>query len=368
MKKITLGIIGVGNFMCRQHLPNIMHGGLARIKYFCDLDLKRAEAAAQKYQAELCVDDARTVMNDPAVDAVIIGTRSNQHAMLAQMALRHGKSFWCEKPLAMTFGEVKELQRQGCNAGGVYAVGFNRVFAPSMIETKKLFDSIRGGPANIIYRIVDDHRVRPGYIFDMADGGGHLLQECCHIFHQLYWLLEAEPVEIYAVGPLETDNTVVMKFADGSTAAIICGGLGGFWSPKELMEVFCNHNTIMLDQFYELRFCGRTENFIRHFPMDFKDPGVRTFTNMSELYRERAATRPDTDLPLGAGYNPLYVVDKGHDCAMRTYIQCLAGHRKFPVTLTDGLRATVCALKAYDSIRANLPLAIQEQEYRVTGN
>ena len=184
-KKVNIGIIGVGAFMARQHLPNIIRNSLIHIKIMCDRDEDLLQQRKKEFQPDICTTDARKVFQDPEVDVVFVGTRSSQHACFIEKSAQYGKHVFVEKPMVMTYEEtacvLKVVKKSNINVG----IGFNRRFAPIMVEAKRLFKEFREGPANIVYRIVDDHRIRPAYIFDMNDGGGHLLQECCHIFDLL---------------------------------------------------------------------------------------------------------------------------------------------------------------------------------------
>src|SRR5262249_8781389 len=54
-------------------------------------------------------DDGVELIDDPAVDAVVIATRDDTHADLVVAALRAGKPVMCEKPLAPTADQCREV-------------------------------------------------------------------------------------------------------------------------------------------------------------------------------------------------------------------------------------------------------------------
>jgi len=351
--------------MARQHLPNIKRIAGIQIHTLCDLDEGLLRRRAEEYRPVRCTTKAEEVFRDPEIDAVLVGTRGRQHARFVEMAARHGKHIYVEKPMTMTYEETDRVLRAVRDSGITVGVGFNRRFAPSMQEAKRRFHEYRDGPANIMYRIVDDHRIRPYYVFDMEEGGGHLLGEGCHIFDLLAWFLQEEPVEIYAAGPLETDNIVVIRFADDSLATMVCGGKGGLTYPKELMEVFCNARTLVVDSFFELRFDGPDGNLIRTFPLSSRSPVVPEDDSMTGFYKASFAARPPQDVvgPHAANDLPMPSVDKGHVRAMRCFGEALVSGRPFSVGVVDGARATICGLKAYDSIRAGRPVGMCRGDY-----
>ena len=192
-----------------------------------------------------------------------------------------------------------------------------------------------------------------------------MLGEGCHIFDLLSWFLDEEPVEIYATGPLETDNIVVIKFRDESVATMVCGGKGGLTYPKELMEVFCNARTLVVDSFFELRFDGPGGNLIRTFPLSARSPVAPEEDSMTGFYRASFAARPPQDIvgPHAANDLPMPSVDKGHVKAMTSFGEAMVSGAPFPVGVVDGARATICALKAYDSISTGKPVGISRGDY-----
>lgn len=364
-KIVNIGAVGVGAFMARQHLPNISDMAGIRIHTLCDLDETLLARRVEEYRPERWTTDAEEVFRDPEVDAVLVGTQGRQHAEFVMMAARYGKHVYVEKPMTMSMEETSRVLKAVSVSGINVGVGFNRRFAPSMVEAKRIFHDYKHGPCNLLYRIVDDHRVRPSYIFDMNEGGGHLLTEGCHIFDLMAWFLEQEPVEIYAAGPLETDNVVVIRFADDSLATMLCGGKGGVVYPKELMEVFCEARTLVVDHFYELRFDGPGENFIRTFPVVAGGGDVGGAPGMSGFYRASFAARPKEDITGPHAANGLRTpsVDKGHRQAIRAFAQALVEGEKYGAGVVDGARATVCALKGYESIRSGRPVRIRPSSY-----
>lgn len=367
---VNIGVIGVGAFMARQHLPNMLANPRIRIYALCDTNAELLKERAGEFSPKYCTADAEAVFRDPAIQAVLVGTRSEMHAPFIELAARYRKHVFVEKPMTRTYGETASVLAAVRGTGINVGIGFNRRYAPIMVEAKRLFDDFRSGPANITYRIVDDHLIRPAYIFDMADGGGHLLQEGCHIFDLLAWFLGEEPVEVYAAGPIETDNAVILKFSGGSLATVLCGGKGGLFYPKELMEVFCNRTTLAMDQFYELRLDGPGRNFQRTFALDPKTGLTPAAGGMTSFYDTCFSQRPSHDVTDIVEGNRIYnlKVDKGHTQAIAEFAACIVDGRRYGVGVVDGARATVCALKAYESIRENRPVPICPEEYGYEGS
>jgi len=362
---LNVGVIGAGAFMTRQHLPNIVRDPRYRIHTLCRRNEKLLAEVAKEFNPVRTTTDADELLEDPEIDVVFVGTRSDMHAHFLKKAADNSKHVYVEKPMTMNYEDTAKVLASVKEFGVTVGVGFNRRFAPIMVESKRMFQESRNGHANIIYRIVDDHDIRPKYIFDMETGGGHLLQEGCHIFDLIAWFLEEEPVEIYATGPLETDNVLIMKFADGSLATMLCGGKGGLFYPKECMEVFCSRTTLIIDHFFELRLDGPGRSLIKTFALDPKSTTEPEQDSMTGFYKTAFAQRPAHDVTDTAEANALHKLkpDKGHTEAIVAFADAVATGKTFAPGAIDGARATVCALKAYESIRANQPVAISPKEY-----
>jgi myo-inositol 2-dehydrogenase / D-chiro-inositol 1-dehydrogenase len=73
-----------------------------------DFDANAAGAVAGELGARLH-GDGLELIDDPAVNAVVIATRDDAHADLVLATLRAGKPVMCEKPLAPTADRCREV-------------------------------------------------------------------------------------------------------------------------------------------------------------------------------------------------------------------------------------------------------------------
>src|SRR2546430_7101542 len=77
----------------------------------CDVDEKYAAKEFAKYPDAKRFKDYRVMLDKmgKGIEAVVIGTPDHTHAVIALEAMRHGKHVYCEKPLAHSIHEVREL-------------------------------------------------------------------------------------------------------------------------------------------------------------------------------------------------------------------------------------------------------------------
>ncbi len=77
------------------------------------------------------------IIADPAIDAVIIATPTNLHAVQIEMAARAGKAIFCEKPIDLDTDRVRACLEVVNQTGARLMVGFNRRFDPNFAEVRK---------------------------------------------------------------------------------------------------------------------------------------------------------------------------------------------------------------------------------------
>jgi len=110
-ERIRIGCIGVGN----QGLPNMNHH-LKNVVAVCDVDRNRLMAAKAKVEAATggsceAYTDYRKLLENKAVDAVVITTPDHWHALQTIHACEAGKDVYCEKPLTLRVREGQAMVR-----------------------------------------------------------------------------------------------------------------------------------------------------------------------------------------------------------------------------------------------------------------
>ncbi len=79
----------------------------------CDVDSVRAADTFKKFPTAKRFRDFRKMFDemDKQIDGVVVATPDHFHAVAAMAALKHGKHLYCEKPLAHSIHEVRELMK-----------------------------------------------------------------------------------------------------------------------------------------------------------------------------------------------------------------------------------------------------------------
>ncbi len=106
--RLNLACIGLGWPGCKD---TDALAGDNNVVALCDVDANRAPDFRKKYPDAKPYQDYRRMWDEmeKGIDAVIVATPDHTHAVLAMAAIRRGKHVYCEKPLAHSIHEVREL-------------------------------------------------------------------------------------------------------------------------------------------------------------------------------------------------------------------------------------------------------------------
>ena len=89
-----------------------LEGTGARIVALCDCDQRSASASFGKYPGAKRYSDWRKLMDDEKnFDAVLVAIPDHNHAIVSAHAMKLGKHVYCEKPLAHSVFEAREMAR-----------------------------------------------------------------------------------------------------------------------------------------------------------------------------------------------------------------------------------------------------------------
>jgi predicted dehydrogenase len=261
--KVRIAFLGAGNYAGRVLMPAFGKAG-AQLHSVVSVGGVSAAHFGRKFGFSKASTDASAALADVAVDTMVIATRHNLHAKQVLAALRAGKHVFCEKPLCLALDELAEIDAEASGRPSQrLMVGFNRRFAPQVVQIKALLSTLIE-PKSLIMTVNAGAIPAGHWTQDKAVGGGRIVGEGCHFIDLLRHLAGAPIVghRIVALGRHSalqvTDDkvTITLEFADGSVGTVhyLANGDKGF--PKERLEVFCAGRVLQLDNFRRLRGWG----------------------------------------------------------------------------------------------------------------
>jgi len=254
-----LSVIGAGNYASRILIPAFARAGARFHTLAASSGLGPSQLGPRHRFRQASTDIAATIA-DPAAQALVIATRHDSHAALVQQALAAGKHVFVEKPLCLTAAELEAIEASLAHSSGLLMVGFNRRFAPLLLELRQQLSRLPG-PRAFMYicnagAIPADHWTQ-----DPERGGGRLLGEACH-FVDLLRHLAGSPIEQLQLlsaadsKPRPDTFSLSLRFTDGSIGTVHYFANGSKAFPKERLEVFASGRVLRLDNYRTLKAWG----------------------------------------------------------------------------------------------------------------
>lgn len=216
---------------------------------------------ARTNQVEVLATDLDEVLKDPDFDLMVIATRHHEHADQTIRVLEAGKHVFVEKPLAITWEQLDCVV--ACYAAlpekPLLMVGFNRRFSPALQKLKQVIAERRSP-------LIVNYRLNGGYIpvdhwIQGAHGGGRNIGEACHMY-DVFRFLAGRPVAGISARSIDPDNLpylrtdnfcATLSYEDGSVGNLVYTALGPKQGlPKERIEVFCDGEAYIVDDFKSL--------------------------------------------------------------------------------------------------------------------
>jgi predicted dehydrogenase len=141
-----IGLIGTG-FMGQAHAlafreaPVVFPDGPGtRLEMVADLDPAAAARTAERFGFSRSTGDWRSLVADPRIDVVAIATPNFLHKEMTLAALRAGKAVYCEKPMAPTLDDAREMAAAADEVGMPGLVGYNYLRSPAVALAARLVE------------------------------------------------------------------------------------------------------------------------------------------------------------------------------------------------------------------------------------
>lgn len=144
MAEIGIGILG-GGYMGKAHAVAMSSVGAIfntklrpRLEMVCASSPVSAERYRQAYGFARCTDDWRKLVEDPAIEAIVIATPQETHKTIAEAAFALEKPVFCEKPLGASLDDSAAMVAAAEKANAVNMIGFNYIRTPASQYARQL--------------------------------------------------------------------------------------------------------------------------------------------------------------------------------------------------------------------------------------
>jgi len=248
-------MIGAGGYAKAMLLPNLKASGV-EFQTISTASGVTAHDIGARYGFRRYASSAEDVIADPEVNLVVIATRHDLHAELAQRALESGRHTFVEKPLALTEQELDSVLAAAARSEARLMVGYNRRFAPLARRAREFFRD-RSAPLSISYRVNAGRIPREHWVQDPREGGGRIVGEVCHFIDFMQFLTASRVTRVYGEAITSRNHQIVdedsvfitLRFADGSNGSIAYLSEGDRGLAKERVEIFGEGRSFVLDDF-----------------------------------------------------------------------------------------------------------------------
>jgi predicted dehydrogenase len=299
------------------------------------------EAVAKEVAAEFDVPksygDPLALIDDPAVDAIVIVSPTHTHRELVIAAASRKKPTFCEKPPALSLDEVAAMQEAISASGMFLQMGFMRRFDAGYASAKKQIEEGRIGMP-LVFKSTSRDPFRPSLEYaNPKSSGGMLLDMGIHDFDLARWFMgEVRTVstigatiaypELATVGDI--DNAVAsLTFASGKLGVVDLSrsGIYGYDISTEILGL---EGTLKIGYLRETPVMLMTKNSVAH----------DTVPYFMERFRDAYTTQ------------------------LQNFAQNVQQQRPAPITIEDGmeaLRIGVAATRAHETGRSVVVSAIK---------
>ena len=238
---VRWGILGTANIAVHKVIPAMQHSSHTHILAIASRDLKKAQLAARALDIPRAYGSYDELLADPEIEAIYNPLPNHLHVPWTIRAAEAGKHVLCEKPLALSADQARQLIEVRNRTGVQISEAFMVRAHPQWAAVRELIAEERLGALRFIHGHFSYFRRDPNDVRSKVEwGGGALLDIGCYPVTLSRWLFDAEPTEVIAM--LERDPemgvdrlvTGMLKFPSGQ-ASFTCGGQ---LVPHQRMEVF----------------------------------------------------------------------------------------------------------------------------------
>lgn len=227
-KRVCVGVVGTG-IWGRMHIRAYLQQPSAEVVAVCDLDARRARAAAKEFGIRKFFTRVDDLLGEK-LDGISIVTPDAAHAAIALKAAARGVHLLVEKPLATTTRECRQMIAAAKRHGVHLMVDWHNRWNPAFVSAWQAIRKRELGEVRYIYYRLSDTIYVPTRMLPWAGKSSVLLFLGSHSLDTTCWLMGARPVRVFCRrlegiltrrGIPAADLYITMvDFANGATAVI----------------------------------------------------------------------------------------------------------------------------------------------------
>ncbi|KNG93275.1 Gfo/Idh/MocA family protein [Pseudaestuariivita atlantica] len=181
---LKLGVLGIDHGHIFGMLGHMLAEGCRCEAWWTDGPAVTEEKFRQTYPDLTRVEDRRRILDDPAVDLILISAVPADRAALAIEAMEAGKDVMVDKPGCTTPEQLAALREVQARTGRIWSVNFSERFqVPAVTRADEL---VRAGAIGRVVQTLgigphkQNLKTRPAWFFDRSRYGGILCDIASH--------------------------------------------------------------------------------------------------------------------------------------------------------------------------------------------
>lgn len=346
MESLKVGVIGLG--MGRHHIAGYQGHPAAQVVAIADVDEKRLSDIGDKYNIPKRYTSPEEMLSKEKLDVVSVATPNKFHMPLTIAAIEAGCHVLCEKPMAMSAGEARQMLAAAEKAGKRIMINFSYRFTEQSMALKAQVDAGILGEVYFGRTVWHRRRGLPGlggwFGQKELSGGGPLIDLGVHRLDLALWLM-GYPRPVWVLG--STYNPISSELAKASNAKFdvedLAVGLIKFDNGATLEVEASWAANVKESELMETRLYGTKAGLVQR---NYDE----TYKFEAEIYLEKAGAHFDMKL-----HPPMQPVPT----AMAHFIDCLLNGTPHTATGEEGLLVMEILDAIYRSAAEGKPVKVR---------
>ncbi|MGB5847415.1 MAG: Gfo/Idh/MocA family oxidoreductase [Ignavibacteriaceae bacterium] len=292
-KKINVGLIGAGRLgiMYAEFLTTRVTN--ANLIAVADIIPERATSCSERFEIPKAYFSHQEINDDKQLDAVIVTATTMNHKEIVIDAANKRKSIFCEKPMALSLKDARDMKSAIEKSGVFYQQGYMRRFDTGFAALKKKIDEgVIGSPVVFKGSSRDPYLPTLEYLYP-HNSGGQILDMAIHDIDIARWYM-GDISSVYSIGGVlafpdveptgDTDNVIMSFKFDSGCLGEIDISRNGVYGYDIRAEVLGTKGTLKAGYLRETPILvltkeGVTHDIVPYFPERFCNAYVAQLNN-----------------------------------------------------------------------------------------
>jgi len=232
---VRWGILGAANIGVRKVIPAMQRGVRSHVVAIASRDLAKAQAAASELGIARAYGSYEELLADPEIEAIYNPLPNHLHVPWTIRAAEAGKHVLCEKPIALSAAEARQLLEVRARTGVQIGEAFMVRNHPQWLAVKELVASGRIGELRVVAGHFAYFRRDPNDVRSIPEwGGGGLMDVGCYPITMSRWLFGEEPEAV--IGIVDRDPQLRVDRIASGLMRFPSGGQATFTSAMQLVH------------------------------------------------------------------------------------------------------------------------------------